>query len=145
MKDSGSTRITEWTTDQPGKVDRPAVLVVDDDDGFREAIRAWLEAAGYAAIAVASYGPALVVLESGARIDLLITDIVMPGRLDGIALARMAKLRRPALRIIYVTGHDLGTAASADTTDSQADAAPVLCKPIKQADLLAEVERRIAA
>ena len=48
----------------------------------------------------------LQALESTDNVDLLITDIVFPGGVNGIALARMARLRRPGLPVIYMTGYD---------------------------------------
>ena len=48
-----------------------------------------------------------VLLESGDCPDLLLTDIVMPGSVNGIALACMGRIRRRDLRIIYMTGYDI--------------------------------------
>src|SRR4051812_28682808 len=90
--------------------DRPAILLVEDDAGFRQATQSLLERAGYEVLAVADYRPALEILESSRRLDLLLTDIVMPDRIHGLALARMGRMRRPALKIIYMTGYDLGSA-----------------------------------
>ena len=50
---------------------------------------------------------ALEVLEAERPIDLLITDIVMPGSVNGIALSRMARLRRRDLKVVYLTGYNV--------------------------------------
>jgi CheY-like chemotaxis protein len=46
-------------------------------------------------------------LDNGERIDILLTDIVMPDRVNGLALARMARMRRPGLGVIYFTAYDI--------------------------------------
>jgi CheY-like chemotaxis protein len=69
----------------------PTILFVDDEDGFRYATTKALEKAGFAVAAERDYVSALRELESDKRIDLLLTDVVMPDRLHGFALARMAR------------------------------------------------------
>jgi DNA-binding LytR/AlgR family response regulator len=71
----------------------------------------------------AAVGVALEILERAGQIDLLILDIVMPDRVNGFALARMARLRRPDLKIIYVSGFDIHQAAGETL-------GPIIRKPI---------------
>jgi CheY-like chemotaxis protein len=68
----------------PGK----QILLVDDDELFREATAAILRSAGYTVQAAADHRLALEILESDERIDLLLTDIVMPDRVNGMALSK---------------------------------------------------------
>jgi PAS domain S-box-containing protein len=79
------------------------VLLVDDEALVREITTEGLEAAGCAVLAVGSAAEAIEFLESGQAVDLLITDLSMPG-MDGIALIREAQRRRPGLRAILLTG-----------------------------------------
>lgn len=79
------------------------VLVVEDDDSVRELCVAILEPAGYRVIAVGSGEDALA-LPPDERIDLLLTDVVMPG-LDGLALAERMTAARPDLRVVFVSGY----------------------------------------
>lgn len=80
------------------------ILLVDDDLDQLEKRRSRLESAGFSVIAVSHSGRALDVLDSDRPIDLLMTDVHMPGMPHGFSLARMAKARRPGLPIVYVDG-----------------------------------------
>jgi PAS domain S-box-containing protein len=86
---------------QPGG--RARVLLVDDEALVREITAEGLEAAGYAVLSVGSAAEALEFLDSGQTVELLITDLSMPG-MDGITLIREAQKRRPGLRAILLTG-----------------------------------------
>jgi len=81
-----------------------SILVVEDDPEVRESARRILEERGHRVLAVADGEAALRELEGGSQIDLLFTDIVMPG-LDGFMLARRVKERRPAIKVLYATGY----------------------------------------
>jgi CheY-like chemotaxis protein len=73
-----------------------------------EAVEA-LRNAGFVVSAAPNHHLALQILEGPEPPDLLITDVVMPGGVNGFALARMARMRRLELRVLYVTGYDLPT------------------------------------
>lgn len=66
-----------------------------------------LRSAGYGVHVAQDYRLALEILERGERIDLLLTDIVMPDRVNGLALSRMARMRRRDLPVIYLSGYDI--------------------------------------
>jgi DNA-binding NtrC family response regulator len=83
------------------------MLVVDDDVVFSEATARVLGAAGFEVSLATDHRLVLEDLESTRRIDLLITDIVMPERVNGVALSCMAQMRRPGLKVIYLTGYDI--------------------------------------
>src|SRR5215471_5898317 len=83
------------------------ILVVDDDLVFGDAAARVLRAAGFEVFVAPDHRLALEDLESTRPIDLLITDIVMPERVNGIALSRMAQMRRPGLKVIYMTAYDI--------------------------------------
>jgi CheY-like chemotaxis protein len=110
------------------------ILVVDDDVVFREATARVLRAAGFEVSLAPDHRLALEDLESTRPIDLLITDIVMPDHVNGVALSRMARMRRPGLKVIYLTGYDI------QGLEDEADG-PVLRKPIDEGQLVAEVKR----
>src|SRR5579871_2752344 len=82
----------------------PIALVVDDQEGMRRLMARTLGAAGYRTIEAADGGEALTVLENGAPVDLLVTDLHMPV-LEGHELARRARAKRPDLRVLHVTAH----------------------------------------
>lgn len=75
------------------------ILVVEDDEGVREVIIGILSDLGYRTL-VARTGPeALELLEREKGIDLLFTDVIMPGGISGVELARTARRLQPALKI----------------------------------------------
>ena len=117
----------------------PRILLAEDDDSLRGFLTRALERAGYDVTACADGEEAAAVLEEAW--DLLLTDIVMPG-MDGIEVARLAAQRHPGLRIMFITGF----AAVALTVGERAPAgAKVLSKPIHLREIVAEVERMMAA
>jgi PAS domain S-box-containing protein len=81
------------------------VLVVDDEPDIRMLVVEVLKEAGYAAIE-ASDGPSgLRVLHSSAKIDLLITDVGLPGGMNGRQMADAARVQRPGLKVLFITGY----------------------------------------
>jgi CheY-like chemotaxis protein len=80
------------------------ILFVDDDPSMRELVRRVLEHRGYFVHAVPTAEVALVLLREEVPFHLLITDIVMPGGMNGFELADAAKQLQPGLRILYLTG-----------------------------------------
>jgi DNA-binding NtrC family response regulator len=124
---------------QPSRISAAGhILLVDDDEGFREAGSQLLRAAGYEVRLAPDFRLALQILESDEPIDLLVVDIVMPDRVNGLALARMARLRRPGLKTLYVSGYDL-------TNVGEQALGPILRKPIDNDQLIEEIRRLIEA
>jgi CheY-like chemotaxis protein len=83
------------------------VLIVDDDPAIRGMLSEFLQGCGYQTITSSSGDEAVVVLESGHLIDLVFSDVHMPGKLDGFGLARWIMENKPGLPLILVSG-DLG-------------------------------------
>jgi CheY-like chemotaxis protein len=83
---------------------RTSVLVVEDELLICKLITEVLCESGFAVHAVADAEEALRYLESGADIDVLFTDIDLPGGMDGSMLARQARVQRPELPVIYCSG-----------------------------------------
>ncbi|MBC6982575.1 cell cycle two-component system response regulator CpdR [Caulobacter sp. 17J80-11] len=115
------------------------ILLAEDDDSLRSFLARALERAGHEVVSCADGDAAVGALDEGPY-DLLLTDIVMPGA-DGIEVAREAGARQPDLRIMFITGF----AAVALTAAQTAPQAKVLSKPVHLRDLVAEVERMVAA
>ena len=84
--------------------ERVRILVVEDDDDVRELAVNVLRDTGYDVTQAASGGIALAILGQDLPIDLLFTDIVMPGEPDGLRLAEWARWLRPDIKILYTTG-----------------------------------------
>ncbi len=82
-----------------------AILVVEDDALVRKSVVAQIESLGYAALAACSAAEALDIIDQTANLDLLFTDTIMPGGMNGRQLAEEALKRRPALKILYTSGY----------------------------------------
>jgi CheY-like chemotaxis protein len=80
------------------------VLVVDDDTDNRETAAAMIESLGCSVLRAASSDEALAILDSGAHVDLVFSDVVMP-KTSGVALARLVHERHLGLPIVLATGH----------------------------------------
>lgn len=116
------------------------ILLAEDDEDMRNFLVKALEKAGHD---VTSFAEGMSAFEEikQTSFDLLLTDIVMP-EMDGIELARRASELDPSLKIMFITGF----AAVALHPDSKAPKdARVLSKPFHLRDLVAEVERLMAA
>ena len=81
------------------------VLVVDDEPSVRMLIAEALEELGYVAIEAGDGAAGLKVLQSDARVNLLITDLALPGGMNGRQLADAARAARPDLRVLFITGY----------------------------------------
>src|SRR6202162_3043346 len=81
-----------------------AILVVEDEMLLRMRAVAMVEDAGFTAVEAINADDALAVLESRSDIELLFTDIQMPGSMDGLKLAYAAHARWPSIKIILVSG-----------------------------------------
>jgi PAS domain S-box-containing protein len=81
------------------------ILVVEDDDELRKYARGVLEELGYHVMSAGSGAAALETLNGSHQIDLLLTDVVMPGGMNGRELADKAVGHRPGLRVLYMTGY----------------------------------------
>jgi CheY-like chemotaxis protein len=113
-----------------------SALVVEDNPSVSEVTVSMLEELGYQVQLVSSAQGALEALSHG-DFDLVVSDIVMPGTMDGIALARAIRKRKPSTPIILVTGY----ASIADDPDLEF---PLIRKPLRVADLSRALARLTA-
>jgi PAS domain S-box-containing protein len=81
------------------------VLIVDDEPTVRMLVTETLAELGYAAIEAADGMSGLKVLQSNVRIDLLITDVGLPGGMNGRQMADAARASRPGLKVLFITGY----------------------------------------
>ena len=113
------------------------VLLVDDEPVVREVLAAQLRDEGFDVVEVADGPAALAALDRDGTVDLLVSDLAMPG-LDGLALTREAQRRRSGLPVILLTGYAGDSAALA--AGSAIDGAfTLLRKPITGAELADQV------
>lgn len=109
------------------------ILLVEDEPQVRDTARAMLDDLGAVVIPVADGLAALDALRSGRAIDAILTDIVMPGGIDGIDLARRANAIRPGVRIAFMSGH----AELDQRTLLAINERPFLSKPFRKLELAA--------
>jgi PAS domain S-box-containing protein len=81
------------------------VLLVDDERGLRLLVNEVLEELGYTVLEAENAASGLSILESADRVDLLITDVGLPGGMNGRQLADAALVKRPNLKILFITGY----------------------------------------
>ena len=113
------------------------VLIVEDDPAIAEMAVALLEDAGYAAVVTPDASDVLEILGK-RKIDLVFSDIVMPGGVDGLDLAEAIRKKLPALPVLLATGYTEALARRADDTFA------VIAKPYDRATLLDAVSRLLS-
>jgi PAS domain S-box-containing protein len=91
--------------DAPRAAAGQTVLVVDDEPSVRMLITEVLEELGYAAVEAADGASGLAVLRSDVRVDLLVSDVGLPGGMNGRQLADAARQFRPGLKVLFITGY----------------------------------------
>jgi len=119
---------------------RTRFLIVDDSELVRKSLRTVLQANPEWEICGEAADGETAVEALEQTFHVLLTDIVMPG-IDGIELARIAAARQPQMRIMFITGF----AAVALSAGRAPAGAKVLAKPVHLREIVAEVERMIAA
>ncbi|QQQ51912.1 response regulator [Pseudomonas syringae] len=112
------------------------ILVVDDEPAVRLLIVELLEDLGYVVLQAERGADALTILQSKAAIDLLITDVGLPGGMNGRQVADAARDVRPDLKILFVTGYAENAALAHDTLEPGMH---VLPKPFAIAELIGRV------
>ena len=120
-------------------VDRPGtetVLIVDDREDVAELARTILRDFGYTTLVASNGREALEILDGGESIDLLFTDLIMPGGMNGVVLAREARRRQPRLKVLLTTGY---AEASLERTDVGGSEFDLLNKPYRRTDLVRRV------
>ncbi len=131
-------------TVQVGPVAAPAIagsetiLLVDDDEIVRETVAAMLLDFGFGVIQAPGGVEALAILEGGTAIDLLLTDVVMPGAISGRVLAERAAELRPGLKILFTSGYTENAIVHHGRLDPGVE---LLSKPYGREQLAAKVRR----
>ncbi len=106
------------------------ILLVDDSTDVRDSTCMLLEHAGYAVRSAGSAREALALIDAGFSPDMVISDIVMPGDMDGLGLAREIAALRPGMKVVLASGYSVATDQARD------EGLRVLQKPYSMFDLL---------
>ena len=131
-------------TDEPDKRSRwtgaETILLVEDDDALRAYATDILQELGYHVMSANNGVAALETLDRGGPVDLLLTDVVMPGGLNGRQLADKAVARRPGLRVLYMTGYTRDAIVHHGRLDPGIN---MISKPFSFEELAARVRERL--
>ncbi len=118
------------------------VLVVDDEPTVRMLVGEVLADLGYTAIEAADGIAGLNILQSDIRIDLLVTDVGLPGGMNGRQVADAARVLRPDLKVLFITGYAETAAVSGGHLEP---GMAVLTKPFALDDLASRIREMIVA
>lgn len=116
------------------------ILVVEDDDLVRQHVIALLKGLGYRVSSAESGQMALKILNRRADIDLLFTDVVMPGGLNGRQLADQATALRPGIKILFTSGYTENAIVHHGRLDPGVQ---LLSKPYRRQDLANKIRRTL--
>ncbi len=117
------------------------VLIVEDDPAVREMAVEMIRDLGYRTDAAENAAAALVKLRSAQHIDILFSDIVMPGGMNGVDLADEAKRLRPDIKVLLTSGY----AAIARSAQSAPDGLKIVNKPYRHEELAHELRAIMGA
>jgi len=117
------------------------VLVVDDDQLVREPIADYLREVGYAVLEAGDAREAIELVDHAAHVDLVFTDVRMPGELDGVGLARWVRTHRPDLPVLMTSGY-YGTGWLGERLEREVR---LIQKPYTQDEVLGHIRRLLAA
>jgi PAS domain S-box-containing protein len=127
--------------DDAGQQARGVILVVEDDERVRRLTVSRLKMIGYEVLEARDGPGAVSVLESGAPVDLVFTDMIMPGGMTGREVVKAARELKPGIKVLLTTGYaeDLARAE-----ELERESLRVLRKPYRQADLVTALREVLA-
>jgi CheY-like chemotaxis protein len=117
------------------------ILVVEDDPAVRNSVTVQLDSLGYKTIMAHNAEQALRLIDSGAEFDLLFTDVIMPGAMNGRRLAEEAVKRRRPLRVLFTSGYTENAIVHHGRLDPDV---LLLAKPYRKADLARMIRLALA-
>jgi len=131
--------VIEKRPEQAPRGQGETILVVEDDATVRLILADVLEELGYNVLLASDARPAIPILQSDRRIDLMVSDVMLP-HINGRKLAEIARASRPGLKVLFVTGYAENATVRGDFLDPGMD---MLTKPFALDDLGAKVRAMI--
>ena len=117
------------------------ILVVEDDSLVRDYVLTQLHSMGYITLDAANAAEALAIVEAGKEFDLLFTDVIMPGTMNGRQLANEIRNSRPALKVLYTSGYTENAIIHHGRLDA---GVLLLAKPYRKSDLAVMIRKALA-
>jgi PAS domain S-box-containing protein len=117
------------------------ILVVEDDRLVREYVLTQLHSLGYVTLDAANAAEALAIVEAGNKFDLLFTDVIMPGAMNGRQLANEMQKSKPALKVLFTSGYTENAIIHHGRLDS---GVLLLAKPYRKSDLAGMIRKALA-
>lgn len=134
--------------DEAGAQEQPLghgqrVLLVEDNDGMRKVAKKQLSDLGYTVLEADRATAAIEVLEKGEKVDLVFSDVVMPGEMDGIGLANKISQDYPGLPVLLTSGFTARAAEEFEETAVSDTNAELLSKPYRKEELALAIDRNL--
>lgn len=120
----------------PQDADGECILVVEDNPDVRKVVVTQLKQLGYRILEAENGEAALTVLKHEAGIDLVFSDMVMPGEINGAQLVMLARNLRPGIKVMLTSGYFKGSPQDGDGIPPGVE---FLSKPYRRADLAAKL------
>ncbi|PIT05759.1 histidine kinase [Bradyrhizobium nitroreducens] len=117
------------------------ILVVEDDKLVRDYVLAQLHSLGYVTLQAANAAEALAIVAAGEPFDLLFTDVIMPGKMNGRQLADELMKTRPDLKVVYTSGYTENAIIHHGRLDS---GVMLLAKPYRKSDLARIIRKALS-
>jgi PAS domain S-box-containing protein len=117
------------------------ILVVEDDKLVRDSVLTQLRSLGYVTLEAANGAEALAVIEAGHPFDLLFTDVIMPGAMNGRQLANKVRKSRPGLKVLFTSGYTENAIIHHGRLDT---GVLLLAKPYRKSDLAGMIRTALA-
>ena len=118
------------------------IMIVEDEAEIRDLVAASLSVEGFRVLSAENADEALRLLDAHPEVDLVFTDIVMPGDHHGYDLAREVRARHPHMKLLYTSGYALGAALR---QNAPIEPAGMVAKPYRLDQLIGEIRRTLAA
>ena len=130
--------------DRPRATGGETILVIEDNGDLRLLIRYQLEKSGYRVLEAPDGPEGLRVLAERPNIDLLLSDIVLPGGIAGPEIAKKALVLRPDLKILFMSGYNDLQQAIEQSGSGMGQPARILQKPFQRQELIAQIQAALA-
>jgi CheY-like chemotaxis protein len=127
-------------TPESAEATPPAVLVVEDDVLVRMVVSAYLRECGFDVVEAGSADEAIRVLEADIKVDVVFSDVNMPGSLDGFGLSSWIHRHRPHIKVILTSG----ATRTAKEAGGLCEHGPILAKPYHHEELARRIREMLA-